>query len=213
MKGAAHPVTLNGTGNTTGPTRYHVCVACNTRKAESQFRAYTDYNGREQTCTKCRNEQTAAWKERTGYHARKREERDQERRARPAPARPRTSPQRDARPIDGEAARAIWATIVRHTIEQMRTPRPRPRTDNEYSRAGLRAWARNRAEATCWLGSRQATPVFEMLGYDQDVHLPRIRWSEYARALLDGQAEWGPLAEDRVRLLEAGIRYLRRDAA
>ena len=115
--------------------------------------------------------------------------------------------------IDGDTARAIWATIVRHTIEQMRAPKPRVKEGGEYSRDTLRAWARTRAEATCWLGSRQATPVFEMLGYDQDVHLPRIRWSEYARAVLDGQAEWGALEEDRVRLLEDGIRYLRRDAA
>jgi hypothetical protein len=46
-----------------------------------------------------------------------------------------------------------------------------------------------------------------MLGYDQEVHLPRIQWSEYAKAVLAGQKRWERLAPDRVRLLEDGIAY------
>jgi hypothetical protein len=195
---APHPVTLNGRGNRKGATRYHVCRECNTRKAESQFRVYATGNV-DPVCRKCRNRQTAEWKRQNEY-------RTQTARACGRSSGAITMPQ-DRQAIDPDTARAVWATILRHTIEQMRAPKPRVRADTEYSRAGLRTWARTRAEATCWLGSSRATPVFEMLGYDQEVHLPRIRWAEYARAVLAGRKRWERLAPDRVRLLEDGIAY------
>ena len=200
-----HPVTLNSTGNTTGPTRYY-CQPCNTRKPGTEFRVYPT-GRRGKLCRECRAEQVKAWKRATSYTGS-----DPNGRPRRANA-PEIRMPPDHLEINGDAARAIWARIVKHAVDEMRATRPRTKAGSEYAQGTLRAWAHNRAEATCWLGSRQATPVFEMLGYDQDVHLPRIRWSEYARAVLDGQAEWGPLAEDRVRLLEDGIRYLRRGAA
>jgi hypothetical protein len=195
---APHPVTLNGTGNRTGATHYYTCRECDTRKAGSQFRVYATGTV-DPVCRKCRNRQTREWKRDNAYKSGM----GQSNRRSGGPI---TMP-RDGRTIDADTAREVWATILRHSVEQMRTPMPKTKAGSEYAEGTLRAWARTRAEATCWLGSSQATPVFELLGYDQEVHLPRIQWSEYAKAVLDGQKRWERLAPDRVRLLEDGIAY------
>ena len=101
---------------------------------------------------------------------------------------------------------AFVAAVIVEAIKELRSV---PGSSHYWPKGSRQRSNESRANATTWLGSKDARKWFDLSGVDQTFALPHIGWVEYACALLETEATCpdDKMAEWESDLLKAGIDY------
>ena len=111
-----------------------------------------------------------------------------------------------ARVFDGKQDIMFAAAVIVEAIKEMRSE---PAPSHYRLRGNPHQSNESRANATTWLGSKDARKWFDLSGVNQVFTLSHIGWVGYARTLLDTEST-GPgdkMAEWESNLLKSGIEY------
>ena len=116
--------------------------------------------------------------------------------------------------IDAYFTRQVMADLMADAVAvlQRHPPKTKAASRDKYHNDPQAVWRRRRIGAACWLASSEATPWFELLGYNQADKLRYIGWPEQVAGMLEDPVYLAALGPSRERMLREGVAELEKGA-